>query len=284
MPVENNIFSQQLSPNEFAKLKSFIESSCGIKLSETKKNMVEGRLRKRVKALKLSSYKEYLDYVLEDSSSDSEKIHLIDAITTNKTDFFREPNHFSLMTEKVLPFLSNKFGLGKSETLNVWSSACSTGEEPYTLAMVLSRFFGIDGNFNIFATDINTDVLQKAKKAIYTEEKASDIPYEYKKEYMLRSKNRADKLVRFRPEIRSKVKYGRNNLMDSQYILPVKVDIAFCRNVIIYFDTQTQEEILNKICSYIKPGGFLFMGHSESVHGMRLPIKNFAPTVYIREY
>jgi len=282
MPDGQNIFSQQLTEKDFTRLKSFIESSCGIKLSDNKKSMVEGRLRKRIKVLGLHGYSEYLQYVLDEDKDCTEQLHLIDVITTNKTDFFREPKHFELMTSTVLPMLSEKYGLGHSETLNVWSSASSTGEEPYTLAMVLAEFFGVNGNFNIFATDINTSVLQIGKKAVYTEEKANDIPMDLKKKYMLRSKKREDKLVRFKPEIRGKVRFGRNNLKESKYILPVKVDIAFCRNVIIYFDTQTQEEILNRICSYIKPGGFLFMGHSESVHGMSLPIKAFAPTVYIR--
>ncbi|PLX68931.1 MAG: chemotaxis protein CheR [Denitrovibrio sp.] len=283
MAEDNNIFSQQLSSNDFALLKDFIEDSCGIKLSENKRSMVEGRLRKRIRALNLSGYKEYIDSVLKNGCDSAEQMHLIDVITTNKTDFFREPNHFTLMTEKILPYLSSNFNLGTQETLNVWSSASSTGEEPYTLAMVLAEYFGLGGNFNVFATDINTNVLQIAKKAVYTEEKSIDIPYEYKKKYMLRSKNRADKLVRFIPEIRSKTRFGRNNLKDAKYILPTQVDIAFCRNVIIYFDAKTQEEIIQKICSYIKPGGFLFMGHSESVHGMKLPIRNYAPTVYIKE-
>ncbi|PLX70090.1 MAG: chemotaxis protein CheR [Denitrovibrio sp.] len=283
MSVDNNIFSQNLSSKDFAKLKDFIDESCGIKLSENKRSMVEGRLRKRIRALNLSGYSEYIDLVLSNGSNSAEQMHLIDVITTNKTDFFREPNHFTLMTEKILPYLASTFELGTRETLNVWSSASSTGEEPYTIAMVLANYFGLGGNFNVFATDINTAVLQAAKKDVYTEEKASDIPFDYKKKYMLRSINRADKLVRFIPEIRSKTKFGRNNLKDEKYIVPTQVDIAFCRNVIIYFDAPTQESILNKICSYIKPGGFLFMGHSESVHGMKLPIRNYAPTVYIKE-
>ena len=283
MSAEESIFSQKLSNREFELLKAFIHSSCGIKLSENKKNMVEGRLRKRIRALGLTGYSEYLDYALSGDEGSAEKLHLIDVITTNKTDFFREPNHFRLMSDRVLPFLSDKYGLGHSETLNVWSSASSTGEEPYTIAMVMAEYFGIDGNFTVYATDINTSVLETGRRAVYTEEKSGDIPFDYKLKYMLRSKNRNDRLLRFKPEVRRKVRFGRNNLKDSKYILPVKVDIAFCRNVIIYFDAPTQEEILNRICSYIKPGGFLFMGHSESIHGMSLPIKSYAPTVYVKE-
>lgn len=280
MTTNDSIYSQQLTGKQFNNLRDFIYDTCGIKLPDTKKNMVEGRLRKRVKALNFSSYKDYLNYAFNEGAS-KEQLHLIDAITTNKTDFFREPNHFNLMTNKILPEFERK-GFGTTQKLKVWSCASSTGEEPYTLAMVLAEYFGINGNFIVFATDINTDVLAQGKKAVYTEEKAEPIPYDHKLKYMLKSKNRTDKLVRFRPELRGKVKFARNNLKNNEYVLTEQVEIAFCRNVIIYFDTETQEFILNKICSYINPGGFLFMGHSESIHGMRLPIKNYAPTVYLR--
>jgi len=282
MTSYEHLYSQQLKKKDFLKLKDFIEEACGIKLNENKKNMVEGRLRKRIKLLGYSGYEEYLKYVFESDDTCPERVHLIDVITTNKTDFFREPNHFRLMTEQILPHLSQTQGLGAENTLNVWSSASSTGEEPYTMAMVLAEFYGTGGNFNIFATDINTSVLQIGRKAVYSEEKAEDIPKEFQRKYMMRSKNRDDRLLRFKPEIRSKVRFGRNNLKDSKYILPVKVDIAFCRNVIIYFDHETQQRVLSTICSYIKPGGFLFMGHSESIHGMTLPLRSFAPTVYVR--
>jgi chemotaxis protein methyltransferase CheR len=278
---EGTIFSQKLNKNDFTKLKNFIENQCGIKLSENKKNMVEGRLRKRIRALGMSGYHEYLDYVFT-TGCEEEQMHLVDVITTNKTDFFREINHFNMLSNKVLPYFASK-GMGSSYTLNVWSSASSTGEEPYTLAMVLAEYFGVDGNFTVYATDINTNVLQTGKKAVYTAEKAEDIPFDYKKKYMMRSVDRTKKLVRFKPEIRDKVKFARNNLKEEQYVIPCKMDIIFCRNVIIYFDQPTQETILRRICSYLKPGGFLFMGHSESIHGIELPITTYAPTVYTRK-
>jgi len=280
MFVASTIFEHQLSEKNFKSLKDYIYSQCGIKIVDNKKNMVEGRLRKRIKLLGMSSYDEYFDYVFN-ADNTGEQLHLIDVITTNKTDFFRESNHFELLTNKILPHLAEN-GLGSTKNLTVWSSASSTGEEPYTLAMVLAEYFGVNGNFTIYATDINTAVLKSGKEAIYTEEKASAIPHELKKKYMLRSRDRSSALVRFRPEIRAKVKFARNNLKETTYVLPQKVDIAFCRNVIIYFDTETQEMILNRICSYIKPNGFLFLGHSESIHGMTLPVRTFAPTVYIR--
>jgi len=280
--MTSGIFSDKLTATDFGRLKGFIEDSCGIKLSENKKNMVEGRLRKRVKALGREGYKDYLKYVLDSPEGSTEQRHLIDAITTNKTDFFRENNHFETLSAKILPQLEAAYGLGSSEPLKVWSCASSTGEEPYTIAMVLAEYCGLGGRFNIYATDINTTVLETARKAIYSEAKSKDIPYDLKRKYMLRSKNKDEKLVRFKPEIRSRVHFGRNNLKSEKYAIPAPVDIVFCRNVIIYFDTKTQEEILRKICACLKPGGFLFMGHSESIHGMTLPVKNYAPTIYVR--
>ncbi|WP_303849460.1 protein-glutamate O-methyltransferase CheR [Seleniivibrio woodruffii] len=281
--MTSNIFSKKLEEKDFNRLKTFIESSCGIKLSENKKSMVEGRLRKRIKALGMDGYSEYVDFVFDGGRDSIEQTYLIDVITTNKTDFFRENNHFEMMSSKILPMLSEKGGLGHHRPLRVWSCASSTGEEPYTIAMVLAEYFGVNGKFSIFATDINTSVLSTAKRAIYTEDRARDIPYELKKKYLLRSKNPDDRLVRFRPEIRSKVKFARLNLKSSHYMLPESVDIVFCRNVLIYFDIKTQEEMLNRICSHMNPGGFLFMGHSESIHGLRLPVKSYAPTIYIRD-
>ncbi|MGE4268310.1 MAG: protein-glutamate O-methyltransferase CheR [Deferribacterales bacterium] len=281
--MTSGIFSTKLEEKDFNRLKTFIESSCGIKLSENKRSMVEGRLRKRIKALGMRGYAEYVDFVFDGGRDSIEQTYLIDVITTNKTDFFRENNHFEMMSSKILPVLSAKKGLGQVRPLKVWSCASSTGEEPYTIAMVLAEFFGADGKFSVYATDINTSVLSAAQKAIYTEEKAKDIPYALKKKYLMRSKNPDDRLVRFRPEIRSKVKFARLNLKSRSYLIPEPMDIVFCRNVLIYFDVKTQEEMLGRICSHINPGGFLFMGHSESIHGMRLPVKSYAPTIYIRD-
>jgi chemotaxis protein methyltransferase CheR len=281
--MTSGIFSKKLADNDFNRLKAFIESSCGIKLSENKKSMVEGRLRKRIKALGMPGYSEYVDFVFNGAKDSVEQTYLINVITTNKTDFFRENNHFELMTSRILPQLSSKKGLGTLKPLNVWSCASSTGEEPYTIAMVLAEFFGLGGKYRILATDINTTVLSAAQKAIYTEDKARDIPLALKKKYLMRSKDPQERLVRFRPEIRNKVKFSRLNLKAPSYMIAEPVDIIFCRNVLIYFDVKTQEEMLRKMCGYLNPGGFLFMGHSESIHGMDLPVKNYAPTVYVRD-
>lgn len=277
-----DIYGQKLTPDEFARIQVFIHDNCGIKLPVTKKNMVEGRLRKRLKTLGLGSYTEYLSLVFNDSypAGDDEKLRLIDAITTNKTDFFREPNHFTYLSEKLLPALAEE-GAGTKRCLNVWSSASSTGEEPYTLAMVLAEFFGLDGNFRIYASDINCTVLERAVAGIYRIDKAAAIPAGMKKKYLMRSKTDAT-LVRIRPELRAKVSFFRLNLMDDAYRLPVAMDVSFCRNVIIYFDQRTQESIINKICLSTAVGGHVFLGHSESVHGMKIAARPVVPTILRR--
>lgn len=279
-----SIYSQSLRADEFNTIRRYIQENCGIRLPENKKNMVEGRIRKRLKALGMTTYGEYIDYVFDMSNPvcGREQMELIDVITTNKTDFFREINHFNYLSSKVLNKYAAK-GYGSTKCLNVWSSACSTGEEPYTMAMVLAEYFGIDGNYRVYATDINSSVLEKGRNAIYSADKTGDIPFELKKKYMLKSKNRVDIVMhRFRPEIREKVIFGRLNLMDADYCLPVEMDIVFCRNVIIYFDHNTQCEIIKKLCSNIPKGGYLFLGHSETVHGMELPLVTEAPTVFTK--
>jgi len=277
------IYSQQLTDKEFSLISDYIHRHCGIRLPENKKNMVEGRIRKRLKALGLSTYKEYIAIAFDEEhpACGTEQLHLIDALTTNKTDFFREPNHFSYMSSTLLPELA-RYGYGTEKCLNVWSSACSTGEEPYTLAMVLAETFGPGGNFTVYATDISYNVLKKAVQAVYTEEKAEDIPYELRRKYLMRSKNRQNRLVRFIPQIRQKVVFGRLNLMDDNYRLKELMDIVFCRNVIIYFDHETQYSIIRKICGKLRRGGHLFLGHSESVHGMELPLETKQPTIFKR--
>lgn len=283
MDADCNIYNLKLSDKQFAVIQKYIHDNCGIKLPETKKSMVEGRLRKRLKALGLSSYDEYIDTAFDTGSGmcDVEQMALIDVITTNKTDFFREPNHFNFMSGNLLAKMAEE-GIGTSRCLNVWSSACSTGEEPYTLAMVLSEYFGLDGNFKVYATDISCTVLKKASMGIYSEEKSIEIPYDLKRKYLMRSKKPSSQAVRFIPELRSKISFGRRNLMDDSYRLPVKMDIVFCRNVIIYFEHNTQNDIIRKICSNINRGGYLFLGHSESVHGMDLPLETVVPTVFLK--
>ena len=168
------------------------------------------------------------------------------------------------------------------KTITVWSAGCSSGEEPYTLAIVLKEFVaerqGID--FLILATDISTNVLEKAKLAVYNEERIGPVPHELRKKYFMKSKDAANRLYRVVPELRECIRFRRLNFMDSDFGFRETMDVIFCRNVIIYFDKETQEKLLNKFCAYLSPDGYLFMGHSETLLGMDVPLVQVAPTVY----
>lgn len=271
-----------LSNNEFKKLSSLITSVSGIKLPIAKKVLLESRLQKRLRKLKFSSFKEYFDYLFGNEGLEKELTQLLDVVTTNKTDFFREPEHFDFMERIVIPAIMEQKRKTVSRKILIWSAASSTGEEPYTIAMVMEKqkkYFN-DIVYKIIGTDLSTKVLNEAKTAIYSEEKIVNIPTKIKKQFFLRSKNREKSMVRIIPELRRQVFFSRLNLLDNIYNIPKKMDIIFCRNVFIYFEKEIQESIVNKFYKYLNPGGYLFIGHSESLNGMNVPFKQVVPTVY----
>ena len=212
----------------------------------------------------------------------TELVFLINEMTTNKTDFFREPVHFEYLVNKVLNHYPERDVFTNKLQVNVWSSACSTGEEPYTIAMILEEYKNVDSNFSysIYATDISTDALEIAKMGIFKMDIVKVIPKEMKYKYLLKSKDQTKDLVRFIPELRMNINFARVNLIDENYLFPVKMDVVFCRNVLIYFDKQTQEKALINITKRMSDGGYLFIGHSETILGMNLPLERVAPTIY----
>ncbi|MFZ2448099.1 MAG: protein-glutamate O-methyltransferase [Syntrophobacteraceae bacterium] len=285
--VDVNVFSAVLSNKDFSELAGFIRAQCGIKIPPSKKQMLEGRLRKRLRALGIDSFERYLSYLFgPEGARTSEYVHLIDEVTTNKTDFFREKSHFDLLTQSVLPDLGERFDLGVRTRLNVWSAGCSTGEEPYTLAMVLSEYALAVPNFkfSVLATDISMKVLEKAVKGIYESDRAEAIPMPLRKRYLLRSKDRGGNLVRIAPELRSRVSFMRLNFLEDSFHGAQRMGVIFCRNVLIYFDRPTQEMVLRKLCGRLTDGGYLFTGHSETLHSMDLPLDQVASTVYRKRH
>jgi chemotaxis protein methyltransferase CheR len=228
----------------------------------------------------MTDFSQYCDYVFSPQGQEGEICNLIDVVSTNTTEFFREPGHFEILSRQVLPAWRKKHG---GRRLNVWSAGCSSGEEPYTLAMVLSDFAKANPGFcfHILATDISTQVLAKAARAIYPEERLSPDLQAIKKKYFLRGKGRLSGMVRVIPELRERVSFERLNFMDN-FHFKTPQDIIFCRNVTIYFDRKTQEALIGKFCSNLIPGGYLFIGHSESITGMEVPLMQRAPTVYQR--
>ncbi len=272
----------EMSDKEFFRFSAFIESELGIKMPIAKKTMLEARLQKRLKALSIPTFGGYYDAVFGTGSDGSELICLIDAVTTNKTDFFREPGHFDYLTRVVVPEILNPGEAGRLRDLMVWSAGCSTGEEPYTIAMVLSELKTANPAFRfaVIGTDISSRALEAATTAIYEEEKIEPVPIPLRKKYLLRSKDPGKGLVRIVPELRALVSFYRVNLMDEHYGLEGSMDIVFCRNVIIYFERSTQERLVNRLVRCLRDGGYLFMGHSETLMGMDLPLRTVAPTIY----
>jgi chemotaxis protein methyltransferase CheR len=266
---------------QFLRLSEFIRGQSGIKMPQVKKVMLEARLQKRLRSLRMATFRDYCEHLFNSPEGGSELVHMLDAVTTNKTDFFREPVHFQHLSEAILPEFSAA-DRGSGRPFTVWSAGCSTGEEPYTLAMVLNEFGVQNRNFrfSLLATDISTKVLEKAKTGIYEQDRVETVPLHLRQKYLMRSRDRGKKLVRIVPELRSAVSFQRVNLMDEGFVLPEPADAIFCRNVIIYFERVTQAELLGRLCRSLKQGGHLFLGHSETVHGFDLPLDRVTSTVY----
>ena len=289
--ARETLASLDLSPESLARFCGYITSELGIKMSDAKLPMLQSRLQRRLRALGLSSLEEYLNHLFNSPQGEDERVHFFNAITTNKTDFFREPQHFDYLVQTALPNLDptgkSKIQNPKSEIADswrfkLWCAGCSSGEEPYTLTMVLGEFGahrpGFD--FSILATDISTKVLNHAQLGIYDEERVEPVPLLLRSKYLMRSKDRAQEQVRIAPELRSKISFRRLNFMDAHYGVKDMFDVIFFRNVMIYFDKPTQEDVIHKLCCNLVPGGYLFVGHSESLAGLNLPVASVGSAIF----
>jgi chemotaxis protein methyltransferase CheR len=285
MYTENNFAILQgingikMNDLEFKKLSNFINEGYGIKLPISKKIMVQSRLLKRLRELNIQSFADYFDLVFAQKNT-QEMIHMIDAITTNKTDFFREHIHFNFMHEVVLPEYVKS---GKAnKTLKVWSAGCSTGEEPYSIAMSISEFSEMRKpiEYRILATDLSTEVLLKAKEAIYAPKRAEDIPDGLKSRFLNKIPNSKDNSLQMIQAIRNRVEFRRLNFLNKHYPVQGEFDVIFCRNVLIYFERDVQEMVISNLCKFIPSGGYFFLGHSESILGMNVPLEQIKPTIF----
>ena len=279
---DGTFMSAVLSEADFRRLGELIYAEAGIKMPLQKKVMLEARLKKRLRATGIKSFHEYCEYLFSTEGKEQELIRMIDVVTTNKTDFFREPRHFDYLADHAVPALVELYGAGLRREFSIWSAGCSTGEEPYTIAMVLNEFREDHPAFRflILATDICTKVLDKAMLGIYNQDKVEGIPMALKKKYLMKSRNSEKRLVRVVPELRADVRFRRLNFMDEDFGMREPMDIIFCRNVIIYFDKPTQERLLNRLCHHLVPGGYIFMGHSETLSGLKVSLVSVGPMVY----
>ena len=269
-----------ISKKDFDRLCKLIYDESGINLTPEKKTMLELRIKRRLKSLELTSFEKYSEYLFSSRGQREEIIHLLDVVSTNKTDFFREPEHFDFLTRKAIPDLMARNDSGR--VLMIWSAGCSTGEEPYTLTMVLQECAEADSSlhFKVLATDMSHTVLAKAQRATFDQEAVQPVPKDLLRKYFMRSRDRDSKLVRVVPELRELVEFRRLNFMDGDFGLAQKFDIIFCRNVLIYFDRPTQEKIVQKLAAHLVSGGYAFVGHSESLHDMNIPLTPVAPALY----
>lgn len=270
---------KDMTAREFNELREFIHSELGLRITPAKRGMLQARLQKRLRALGLDSFANYKEYLFSLQGLEVEMPHFMNVVTTNTTEFFREAKHFDYLHTKLLPKWVEKYNF--SRRFSAWSCACSSGEEPYTLAIVLKEFFSAysRAECEILATDISSAVLEKAVRAVYPEDKLGKVSLNLKRKYFLKSRDRNKKLVRVAPEIRKLVRFRQLNIMHN-FDFREEFDVIFCRNMLIYFERSDQEHILRKLCRFLAPGGYLFIGHSESLTGMNLPLKQAAPAVY----
>lgn len=278
MKEDNNSYSN-FDDKDFKRLSEYIYDNYGINLYPNKKVLVKSRLVKRLKALNMRSYHDYCKYVLENDQDQLEIVEMINRISTNKTEFFREKNHFDFLTEHIIPDI---LSIKTDKMIQLWSAGCSSGEEPYSISMTLSDLKTVYGSFsfNIYASDISTQVLKKASTAIYPNSLLPQINMDYRKKYLLKSKDKQKEVFRINKQIRDHVSFFRYNLLNSKPPFKNKMDIIFCRNTLIYFDRPTQKKVVENMLKILNPGGYLLLGHSESLINMGFDLKNIAASVY----
>lgn len=281
--IENRPNADQLADDDYTRIANLIGTEVGIKLPPGKRLMVEGRLRKRVRSLGHTDLAEYCSFLFERNGLTSEIVHLIDAVTTNKTDFFREVEHFEILERRIVPDLLAMPRSPSESKLKIWSAASSNGAEAYTIAMVMANIARKRGglDFAILGTDISTEVLEDAVRAVYPVEMIGPVPVEMQQRYLMRgiAPSRSNE-VRIVPELRRLCHFTRLNLMDDRYPFDRDVDVIFLRNVLIYFEKATQEAVITRLTGHLRPGGYLILGHSESMIATNLKLRQIAPAVF----
>jgi chemotaxis protein methyltransferase CheR len=277
---------QLLPTKQFNRLAHYVEEHYGIRMPPDKLVMIQARLSKRVRELEFSSFNEYIDFLFEDPNASDEISRMSDLVSTHMTSFFREPSHFKILELEILPELCKQHYFDKHNPLVVWSAASSTGEEIYSIAMVIDLFKRSHKkeyphfDYAILGTDLSEQVLQTARQGIYSNATLESIPIKYHAPYIMRSKDQGTERFRFVPELRKHTFFHQLNLMEHPFKIQNSIQVVFCRNVLIYFNRERQERVVHNILKTLSPGGYLILGHSETLVNMDLPVKVVAPTVY----
>lgn len=281
--------SDPLSPADFGRIAALVTEHSGIRLPVGKRSMLEGRVRRRARAAGFASIAQYCAHLFRGNGLAAELPHLVDAATTNKTDFFREPQHFQLLETRMLSeLLQRRRGRGErghaggKPMLKLWSAACSNGAEAYTIAMVLAdaAMARRDFEWSVLGTDICGQILTEARQAVYPTEMIAPVPPAKQLRYVMHGRAGAAPKVRIVPELRRMVRFAALNLMDRTYPFDIDFDVIFLRNVLIYFEKGDQEAVITRLTQHLRPGGFLLLGHAESMIGTELGLRQVAPATF----
>ncbi len=273
--VSHVISSVGISEDEFNRIRSLVKKTTGISLGEHKRDLVVSRLASRLRAFNLSTFSQYLEF-LENAENDEELVNMINRITTNKTDFFRENHHFEFLKNQVLPEIVEG---GRSNKIRCWSAGCSSGQEPYSLAITLAEFFNGQPGWDckILATDLDTNILRQARAGLYKYEQIKLIPQPLITRYF---DKRGQDDYQVKNSLKSMIIFRKFNFMNPSYNIKVPLDFIFCRNVMIYFDANDKLDMVTKFAGTLKSRGYLFVGHSESLMMAKDTFANVGPTIY----
>jgi chemotaxis protein methyltransferase CheR len=269
-----------LTDVEFRKFQAFVFRHAGIHLSAAKKALLVGRLSRRLRALGLESFGAYYELIERDVE---ERTQAVDAICTNETHFFREPRQFELLAARIYPAWIAAAEAGtRTRTIRVWSAACSSGEEPYSIAMSLLTHFPPESGWSveILATDLSTKILARAQAGVWPVDKAEEIPLAMRKRFMLRGVGSQEGNMKAGPDIRACVRFARLNLNDAAYPVAGVFDLIFCRNVLIYFNAESKGAVIRRLLGHLAPEGILFLGHAETLNGVTDRVRSVGPTAY----
>lgn len=271
-----------VTDKQFSKFSEMIRNAIGVNLGNHKKELLKNRLRKRLNALGLSSYKDYYDYLMKHDEEGRELENMSTVITTNVTSFFREADHFDYLKDVFLPSLVEARSAGNRKKLRAWSAGCSSGEEPYTMAITLNEYFEDRSDFDvkILATDVSTKVLEEAKRGVYKEKAIGGLDKAVVRANFMKGTGDQRGYVKVKEHVRRMVTVAHLNFMDESYPFKGPFDVIFCRNVLIYFDKKTQTRLISKFHDYLADDGRLFLGHSEGLAGGHPGFKYVAPAVY----
>lgn len=278
--TETDMFA--ISDDDFQAFQHLIYTETGISLGENKRCLLCSRLSKRLRALNLHDYLDYYDYLMRRDGDGGEMQQMINCITTNKTDFFREHHHFDFLTSRVFPEIVRRAATGGPRRLRIWSSASSLGHEPYSLAITTSEFPAFDASWDvrILASDIDTDVLKKAANGQFSLEDMEPVRDHIKSKYFLKGTGASRGQAKAKESLRQLLTFRQINLIDPSWPINAKFDVIFCRNVMIYFDRETQRRIIEHFISHLQPNGYLMLGHSENIHWTTKQFRPLGNTIF----